>query len=247
MKHTGRIGGVMLLSGIVALAGTLIFKNDVRLKFSESQIQEKISDAFPVEGSRLLVRYRVTDPVVTLRDDQKIEWSGRVNVSIAERAASGKLTVASAIDYNPMTGGFYLVSPELIAYEISEFTTKTSDKALALGALKQLSKKITGDEQAYEKVWAENQDGIKHGLMERVERTVAARPIYTLTGDDVKTSAARLMLRDVVVSGEEISVVLSLRQGLFIAALYIMAGLGALLMAVGLMRSGGAGVLPLLG
>jgi hypothetical protein len=154
-------------------------------RFSESQIQERLSTQLPLTKTYLLVfRVSLDNPRVKLEDG-----SGRVAAGLdavlelplggEKSAIRGALDISAGIRYAPDQGAFYLTEPTIERADVQGIPPRYAKPVNAL-----LSK-VLGE-------------------------YCAGHPIYTLKASDVKQRAAKLVLKNVTVENRELVVTLGL-------------------------------------
>lgn len=183
-----RIVGFLLALGVVGAVLTYVFFKGERYTFSftETQIRDKLDEKFPIEKSYLaLFSVRYENPRVDLVDGSReihVGADAMVDVVINDVELSGSTDIVTEVGYDSQEGQFYLYDPQMTTLQVSPLSEK----------FKKYEKKVMdiGNEMVRE-------------YFDRV-------PIYKLRRNDVRTAAARLLLKEVKVEGEVLYVTLGL-------------------------------------
>ena len=174
---------VLLIIGAVLIAS----KNNYVFRFSEPELQEKLSERLPLTKNYLFI-FEVTldEPRVDL-----IEGSDRVGAGIdvvlnirigeSELPLGGSVDVLGGVDYVPERGEFYITDPEIVTLNIQGLPPDYAERA---------------------------GDVISRALAEYYK----TRPIYSLEGTSASKAAAKLLLKDVTVEDEKLVVTLGLKK-----------------------------------
>ena len=179
---------IVVLGVVLALAaGAFVYFSgkEYSFRFTEQQLQEKLAAKLPFKKSYLLI-FQVTldNPRVMLRDGSDRVEAGfdvQLNIKVGEEPKP----LGGSID----ASGVPIYVPEEGAFYLSD------PKIEAL--------EVQG-------IPSEYASKAKDALTQALARYYAERPIYTLNTTSIKQSAARLVLKSVIVENGELVVTLGL-------------------------------------
>ena len=166
------IGGALVVA--VALAAGLLWKREYVLELDQAQLQKSLDAAFPVEKTYLvIIKIDLSDPAVALHESSdRIRFA--VSVGVGVPGINGRLRGRAELS------GRIRYEPDHGAFYAEEPTVE------------QLS--VHGLPDRYV-------DKTRGAVAWAVKGVLESRPVYTLKTGDVRQSAARLLLKDVRVSG----------------------------------------------
>jgi len=165
--------GIFVL--VLIIAAWFLFKGRCfTIELSESQIQKKLDERFPMNKQHLLVlTLTLSDPRVELTEgSDRISFglSASVNIRInaQPKPLGGKGQISTALRYDPTDASFYLGDPAIQRLEVQGVPVEYVD------VVNKLAREL---------------------LSERLERY----PVYTLDRPDLTQTAARLLLKELTV------------------------------------------------
>jgi hypothetical protein len=249
------------LLGVLSLCllGYGLMHPTVTIRLSRDEVQRRIDERLPLEGSRFGVAYSVGRAAVDLRKDGRIGVDADVSANALNRRADLLLAGNGELAYRD--GAFYIVG-----FKVTGAAPRAVDEPLAdedPAPKGRLSALVDGLGLRDRGAKALEASGIKDGaafLVARKDAVVAtvrergaamlaeaveSRPVYRLKDTDVRQSLARLALRDVRVEDGALAIDLNvmhaaLRVLLYAAALLL--GLGAAAGALVALGRGGPGL-----
>lgn len=240
MKYLKGIGLWSLVGVIIAAVALMIVDPEVNINISQQQAQENVSAQLPASVNKSGFRYDITDATVAFLDSGSIRVLGKITVTRGDRSASGLLDAEGQLVYRD--GSFYLANVAIHEVEIEklELTPQDLDMLGVGGSLINSLRIRHGANGALDRLLESAQERIIGAAETFVVSTLATVPVYTLNGRDTKHDIAKLMLRDITVTHENLAVELSVGAAIskvLLAGLILAAALG---LAFCLIRVGGA-------
>lgn len=177
----------LLLAVLVVAAGAYVFMmgKEYPLRFSEAEIQQRLSEKLPLTKTYLLIfQITVQNPRVQLKSGSDrvnagIDITTRIRLGNQSTDLGGSVDVVAGIRYDAASGNFFLVDP----------------------VIERLS--MEGIPEQYRTSFAA-------ALSQALDAFYATRPIYTLNALDTKRGLAKAVLKRVVVVDGHLNVVLGL-------------------------------------
>lgn len=147
------------------------------LKFTEAELQEKVSAMMPLEKKKGFITIVISDPVVKLlKDSNRIGIKTNMAASIPGLInGTGMAEITGSLSYNKDKGTFHMLDPVITAMHIDKVPEKFQPK-------------------------------IKDMAQKSLSNTMATRPIYQLRDDDMKHKLAKATLKSVAVKEEKLVV-----------------------------------------
>lgn len=151
------------------------------LKFTEAELQEKVSAMMPLEKKKGFITIVFSDPVVKLlKESNKIGIKTNMAAKIPGGIkGTGMAEITGSLSYNKDESTFHMLDPVITTMHIDKVPDKFQPKIKAL-AQKSLSK------------------------------TMATRPIYKLRDDNMKHKLAKSTLKNISVKDGKLLVEFSL-------------------------------------
>lgn len=178
--------GIIFLLFVAAFFAYQYFSGkDYVYRFSETQIQEKISEKLPIQKSYFIIfGVNLNNPRVELRDGSNRVNAGldiTLNIKIGgeSKPLGGTIDVSGGLLYSKKDSAFFLTDPIIENLGIQGVPEKYSEKA-------------------------------KDVLAKALGEYYSERPIYKLKAGDPAKTAAKLLLKRVVVEDKELVVVLGI-------------------------------------
>lgn len=177
------ISGVVLVALLVGVAYFYFQGKEYVFRFSEAELRQALAQRVPVRRTYFLIfQLTLDNPRVTL-----IEGSDRVNagldVTLNVRIQGESLPLGGSID---ASGGM-------------RYDSQTGEFFLTDPVIEQL--RVDG-------VPAEFENRVTSVMTKALGEFYSRRPVYTLSALDAKQAAARLVLKSVVVTNQELVVTL---------------------------------------
>ena len=115
---------LIILSTIIAitLAGWFFIQNspEVKLSFTQEEVQNQLSPQFPVEKCLILVCLRLHNPNIYLKSDSDlIEIETEFVATLGKRAMPGKMKVKGRPYYEQSSGKFYLKDVQVTEFAMT--------------------------------------------------------------------------------------------------------------------------------
>jgi len=177
---------VLVVLAVGALGAYLYFQGkEYVFRFTEAELQEKLSERLPLHKTYLFIFTVVLDePRLDL-----VEGSDRVNAGLdvtlnikiddEPLPLGGELDVSGGVRYHAPEGQFFLTDPVIENLSVQGVPTTYTNRVNTI-------------------------------LTKAIGEYYADRPIYTLRSSDVKTATAKLLLKSVVVEERVLIVTLGL-------------------------------------
>ncbi|MFV0681495.1 DUF1439 domain-containing protein [Ottowia sp.] len=184
MKWTGLALVALLLAAGV---GAYVFNlgKEYPLRFSEAQIQQRLSEKLPLTKTYLFI-FQITlkNPRVQLQSGSNrvnagLDIDTHIRVGQQSQTLGGAVDVTAGVQYKAETGEFFLVDP----------------------VIERLS--VQGIPAQYEA-------SLTTALTQALAAFYASHPVYTLNARDMKQVAAKAVLKRVLVEDGHLNVVLGL-------------------------------------
>ncbi|MSP38503.1 MAG: DUF1439 domain-containing protein [Deltaproteobacteria bacterium] len=182
MNHSKIVGAIVVVVLLVAASYYYFRGKGYVIELTESEIQQKLSDRFPVNKCVLIMCLSLSDPVVKLEDGtDRIRFAAQaaLNIKLNDKQLHGLGEFAGRIRYARQQGEFYLDDAEVILLRIDGIPEPYSQKAHELAKA-------------------------------AVNEYLKIRPIYRLKPTEAKHVLARLVLKDVRVAKRVLIVTLGL-------------------------------------
>ncbi len=179
--------GVVAIGLLVAGAVFLFSQRDFVLRFSETDLRERVDDRLPWTKRYLFIfEVTVDNPRIDLVDGSDRVAGGvdlQLNIDFGDSdiPLGGAVDVAGGVRYQAENGEFYLTDPEIENIRIQGVPDRFANQANVAISL----------------------------ALAEFYRT---RPIYSLDDTDASHLAARLVLKDVTVEDEHLVVTLGRRK-----------------------------------
>ena len=178
---------ILILSIITAIGGLFFYYSEKEyiFRFSESQIQEKLSTKLPLTKTYLLI-FRVTlnNPRVNLTNNSKrigagLDVSLNIKIGNETKPLGGTIDISGGVKYLPERGEFFLTDPIVEHIAIQGIPENYSEKVNLI-------------------------------LTKVLAEYYADHPIYSLRATDIKQAVAKLILKNTVIENHELVVTLGL-------------------------------------
>lgn len=178
---------ILFFAAITAIGGALYYyaHREYVFRFSEAQLQEKLSAKLPLTKTYLFI-FQVTldHPRVNLvngTDRVKAGLDVLLNIRLGneQKPLGGTLDVSGGVKYVPERGEFFLSDPIVEHLTVQGIPDKYTEKVNSI-----MAAALTG--------------------------YFADHPIYTLKAEDTKQAAAKLVLKNVTVENQELVVILGI-------------------------------------
>lgn len=182
-----RILVISLATIVLALGGLYYYFSGEKyiFRFSEQQLQQKMSSKLPF-SRRYLIVFEVTldKPRISLMEGSDrvaagLDISLNIRVNNSTTPLGGTIDVSGKLAYESDKGEFFLIDPVIEKLEVQGIPEKYTKKASTV-------------------------------IAQALADFYKANPIYRLSATDMKQAAARLALRDVVVKDKVLIVTLGI-------------------------------------
>ena len=193
MKRIFQITVVLLLIGFLLLTAFLESQLPV-VKFTETQVQEKISGMFPITGDKTVFNYTFSNPKINFLPGGNVSLISDVQLSTPYKGAVGIVKLQAKPTYKPSPGEFFLYDPKVTRFQWDTNTIEVSKKkSFASGLKKKLADKMTDLKPVLEKATPFFKDRLKEKAVNYFE----SKPIYTLKTDSPILQLIKLHVTDI--------------------------------------------------
>ena len=193
---------------------------------------------------------------VDFLDNGKINVLSVIDADIEGRTTTGTVQAEAKILYKK--GSFFLTGVNIINVKFEDIKVKEKDEKILKTATKAVdkAKNLLGKWNKFAKVEDEggileditsneNIDkmmvGLKADLIIKAKaeaiRKIENMPVYSLDSKDTKHNLAKLMLKDIVVTDNELTIEMSIQQLISKIMLFIFSGILGLALTIGFLRN----------
>lgn len=251
------VSKVVLFISLITLLGALYLDHSGTFNFSVTEVEAQTAIDNRLKDQPLLVQKFGVKITPT---EAKIDFLGsehaKAKLSVFYKAngysmtGQGKLKVESSIHYQ--SGEVFLRDLHVLEHEFTFDDPKKIDevKQLAKGVLDALASKLSDrNSDAYQDVLQSASERyitqIKEQAATKAIAMLESKPVYSLHGKDAKQSLIAMSVKSIRTDENAAHVGLSITQLLSTLTLYMIAGLLALVAAIGLLFSGRSGLIVL--
>jgi hypothetical protein len=108
-----------LLVVLVLTACSAPFRTTVTL--TKDELERRLSARFPIEKRALIAAVQLDHPRVLFeRGTDRIGFELDATASVLDETRAGKASVLGRLRYDPASGQFFLIEPELVSFEIPD-------------------------------------------------------------------------------------------------------------------------------
>lgn len=120
-----------LLLSFIALALSACNQAPLVIKLSQEKLQKTIDKKFPYKKSALVAKIELTDPKLTLKNDQLL-IDVSFNGSALTKSIEGQLNASGEVTYRPDKKAFYLKGFHIRRVDLANITGQQKDRVVNL-------------------------------------------------------------------------------------------------------------------